>query len=196
MRRRGAHLEGPIRPYQGAVFLLGWARHQFDLRHAGSAVTVRRANAIRPCIAAANHQHVFALGRDQIFFAAMHFFVLRNQKFQREMHAIKIAARHRKVARVLRTACKDNRIKLFFQLCGRDGFFCVIDHALGQCALGHHHASDKLDTFGSHLRHTPIDQAFVQLEVRNAIAQQAANTIILFKHGYIVADTRELLRSG
>ena len=47
-----------------------------------------------------------------------------------------------------------------------------------------------------HLGHAPIDQAFVELEVGNAVTQQSADAAVLLEHRHVMADARELLRGS
>ena len=54
----------------------------------------------------------------------------------------------------------------------------------------------KRDAFSLHLSDTLINQGFFKFEVWDAIAQQAADTIIFFKDGHGMTDTCELLRAG
>ena len=54
----------------------------------------------------------------------------------------------------------------------------------------------ELDAFGFHLLDAAIDVRLLQLEIRNAIAQQATHTIALFEDHDIMSDARELLRRG
>ena len=61
MRRRGAQLHRPVRPHQRLVFLLGRLRQQFELRDGCSALAIRRADAVRARIAAADDNHVLAV---------------------------------------------------------------------------------------------------------------------------------------
>ncbi len=53
---------------------------------------------------------------------------------------------------------------------------------------------DKLDAFGLHLRDTAIDQMLLHLEMRDAVAQQPANAIGLFKYSDRMPGARKLLR--
>src|SRR5690606_18779000 len=61
--------------------------------------------------------------------------------------------------------------------------------------LANQHAGTESHAFGFHLFDTQIDVHLLHLEVRNAITQQPADTVILFENSHIMADTRQLLRS-
>ncbi len=54
----------------------------------------------------------------------------------------------------------------------------------------------ELDAFGAHLRDAAIDDVFLELEIGNAVAQQAADTRVLLEHGDAMTGARELLRAG
>ena len=112
------------------------------------------------------------------------------------MDAVQIAARHRQVARLLGTTSQQNRVKVFLQLgCGH-GFLGPVGHFGILGPLAHQHAGAHRHAFGLQLRHAPVDVAFVHFEIGDAVAQQAANAVILFKHRHRMADTRQLLRRG
>ena len=55
---------------------------------------------------------------------------------------------------------------------------------------------DELDAFGRHLLHAPVDPVLLHLEVRDAVAQQAADAIAFLEHRHPVARARQLLRRG
>ena len=52
------------------------------------------------------------------------------------------------------------------------------------------------DAFGRHLLDAPVDVALLELEVGNAVAQQAAGLGVFFVDMNLVAGARELLRAG
>ena len=54
----------------------------------------------------------------------------------------------------------------------------------------------ELDTLGRHLLDAAVDQVLLHLEIRDAVAQQAADAIALFEDRHPVAGARELLRGG
>src|SRR5207248_9122504 len=51
------------------------------------------------------------------------------------------------------------------------------------------------DALRAHLLDASIDVVLLHLEVRYAVTQQAANTIVLFQHDHFVPRARELLRA-
>src|SRR6185369_13989683 len=58
------------------------------------------------------------------------------------------------------------------------------------------HAGTKFDALGAHLLQAPIDEVFLQLEIRNPVTQQAADAVVLLEHRDRMTRARELLRSG
>ena len=53
---------------------------------------------------------------------------------------------------------------------------------------------DELHALGSHLIKTPVENAFLHLEFRNAVTKQAANAISFFVNRYPVPGAIQLLR--
>ena len=109
------------------------------------------------------------------------------------MHAIEIAARHRQITRLLGAAGQHHRVKILVQLLRRDRFFGPVGDLgiMGQRA--HHHTTAKRHTFGSHLLNPAVNMDLFHFEVWNAVAQQAANPVVLFKQRHIVTRTGQLL---
>ncbi len=52
------------------------------------------------------------------------------------------------------------------------------------------------DALGLHLLDAAIDMALLELEVGNAVAQQAAGALVLLVEMHLMAGARELLRAG
>ena len=57
-------------------------------------------------------------------------------------------------------------------------------------------AGAERDAFGRHLLDAPVDQVLLHLEVGNAVAQQAADTVALLEQGHRMPGARKLLRTG
>jgi hypothetical protein len=55
---------------------------------------------------------------------------------------------------------------------------------------------DEGDAFGAHLLDAAIEDVLFKLEVGNAVAQQAADAVVLLIHGDGVAGAAQLLRGG
>ena len=186
VRTRGAQLERPVRPGDQLFLVLWRQRQDFELAHRARLVPVRRADAIRAGIAAADHQHV-AAGRHDAF-AVRHLLagdatVLLRQEFHGVMDAGELAARHRQVARRFRADREHQRVVVAHQALDRD---IHADMAVGM----------ELDALGPHLPDAAIDDVLLELEVGNAVAQQAADARRLLEHGDVVAGAGELLRAG
>ena len=54
------------------------------------------------------------------------------------------------------------------------------------------HAGAKHHALGLELLDTAVDQRLLHLEVGDAVAQQAADAVVLLEHGDVVAGAREL----
>ncbi len=74
--------------------------------------------------------------------------------------------------------------------------FAVLPMCSGSESLADEHVGAERHAFGFHLAHAAIDQPLLQLEVGNAITQQAADAVVLLEHRHVVPRARELLRGG
>ena len=116
LRRGGAHLQRPVGPGHGLVLARRRLRHDFKLGYGHRALTVRRADAVRSGIAAANDDNVLALGRQGAcgrgngLVIAGHAAVLLAEEVHGEMHAFEFAAWNLKVAGPLGTAGQNQQI--------------------------------------------------------------------------------------
>ena len=54
----------------------------------------------------------------------------------------------------------------------------------------------KVDALRAHLLQAAIEDVFLELEIGNAVAEQAADAVVFFVHGYGVAGAAKLLRGG
>src|SRR5690606_39472597 len=54
---------------------------------------------------------------------------------------------------------------------------------------------DKLHSFLSHYFYPTVNHPFFQLEIRNPVAQQAADFVVLFKEGYFMTCLVKLVSS-
>ena len=52
------------------------------------------------------------------------------------------------------------------------------------------------DALGLQLAHAPVNEALVELEIGNAIAQQSADLVVFLEHDDPVSGPRQLLRTG
>ena len=110
------------------------------------------------------------------------------------MHAAQFTPWHGQVTRNFRAAAQKHCIEFFFQLLGADGFFSPIGDLAVFGPVAHQHAGFEDHALGLHLLDTAIDVAFFHFEIGDAIAQQAAHTVVFLEHGDRMADTRQLLR--
>ena len=53
----------------------------------------------------------------------------------------------------------------------------------------------KMHTLATHLRHTTINDIFIQFKIRNPVAQQATDSLLFFIHIHLVPGTSKLLRA-
>src|SRR5581483_5625134 len=109
--------------------------------------------------------------------------VLLRQEVHGEVHAAEIAPGHRQIARGFGAPREHHRIELGEQL--RRGI-----------VPAHFHVRPKLHALDRHLRHAPVDQVLLHLEIGNAVTQEPADAIGLLEHHDIVTRTRELLCAG
>src|SRR5690606_29590850 len=106
--------------------------------------------------------------------------ILLLQELHREMDALEFAALDRQIAGDARTNAEAHRVELLLELFSGD-VFANVD------------AGTKLDAFGFHLLDATCDQRLLQLEVGNAVGEQAADAIIAFEHRDGVSGASELL---
>ncbi|EGF33460.1 hypothetical protein IMCC9480_3932 [Oxalobacteraceae bacterium IMCC9480] len=193
MRRRGAQLGRPVRPDHRLVFFFRRLRHQLELGHRHGTLAVRGTDAVRTGITATDDDDMLASGENLVLdLVAGIALVLQGQEVHREMHALELATRYRQIARLLGATGDDDGIEVFFKLLGEDGFLGPVIH-VGREVLADQHAGAESHAFGLHLLDATVNVDFFHLEVRDAIAQQAADAIALFEHGHIVAYPRQLL---
>ena len=112
------------------------------------------------------------------------------------MDARELAARDRQVARLLGAAGQQHRVELGLQALGADGFLGPVGDLGALRPLADDDVGAELDAFGLELLDATVDVALVELEVGNAVAQQAADLVVLLEHGHLMADARQLLGRG
>ena len=110
------------------------------------------------------------------------------------MNAAKLSAWDGQISGLLRARAEQHRIKVFLKLLCTDVLLGPIGHlgVLGPCANGDRGFKDH--ALGLHLFNTAINVRLLHLEVGDAVAKQAAHTVIFFKHRHRMTHTRELLR--
>ncbi|MNS75346.1 hypothetical protein D3C72_1088600 [compost metagenome] len=156
-------------------------------------MAVAGAHAVRTRIAAADHDHVLALGQRLVRQAVTrHGLVLLAQEVHGEIHARQFTARNRQVARRFRTARHDDRVEFRLQRIRR-AHRQAVGHGVFRIAdVG---GRRELHAFRFHLRDAAVDLVLFQLEVGDAVAQQAADAVALFEQRHRVAGARQLLRA-
>ena len=145
---------------------------------------MRGAQAIRSGIAPADDHHAFARGQDlplhNIAGAAA---VLLGQILHGEVNSLQLAPRHGEVAGTFRAARQQQGVELAAQIFHRH-------------VLAHVRARLEDHALLKHLVEAPVKDGFLHLEIRNAIAQQAADAIGLFEQGHRMPGAVQLLRGG
>src|ERR1035438_3176427 len=181
-----AQLHGPERPRGGRRAIVGRFGQQLELGDTGRALAMTRPQAIGAGVAAADDDHALAGGQDGLGFRHRVAFVaavLLRQKLHGEVNAPQVAAGHVEVARMFGAAGEQDGIELLAQILHWD-------------IAAHLGAGLELDAFAAHLLQAPVDEVLFHFEIGDAVAQQAADAVALFKHGDGVAGARQLLRGG
>ena len=96
--------------------------------------------------------------------------VLLRQEIHGKMDPFQLASGDVEIARLLCASGKHNRIEVMPQILDGDIF-------------AHLRAGNEFHALGGHLFQAAIDEVLLQLELRNAIAQQAADAVRFFVDG-------------
>ncbi len=97
------------------------------------------------------------------------------------MDTVEVAPRCRQIARLFRSACKYDRVIFVEQTLGREIGPTDVDVRV------------ELYPFRLHLPHAPLDHLLGELEIRDAVPQQATDAVLLLVDGDRVAGTCQLL---
>src|SRR6185503_523152 len=196
MRGRGAKARRPVGPHRIA-FDVRRHREQFEICHRPGAVTIGRSDAIRARVAAADDHDVLVPGPEiGHALVASDALVLQGQELHRIVHARKLAPRDGQVARHLGASGEHHGIEIREHFGRGNKIHCVIGNALAWKFRANTHASAKLNAFGAQLGEPAVDDFLVELEIRDAVAQQSADAVVLFEYRDPVASARQLLRAG
>ena len=174
MARSGLEGAGPEGP--GILRVVGTdgrLRHDFDLRHAAASLAVGRAYAVAPGVAAADDEDVLPLGGDPFgggYVGAGKHPVLLGQHVEGEVDAFQLAAGDGEVTCLGRAGGDDVGIEAGGQML--------------QVDIG---VELELNVFGTQDGHTAVDEGFVQLEVGDTVAQEAAGILVTVEHGDSIA---------
>ena len=158
-------------------------------------MAVRRADAVRSCIASADDHYVLASGPEILYLAvAGNPPVLQRQEIHGEMDAVKIASRHGQVARLLCAPRQDHGVEFI-------GYRRRIEHLCGGVSGTHGGRADKLigpefNALGMHLGDAAVDEAFLHLEIRDPVAKQSADSVVFLEQHDAVPRARKLLGGG
>src|SRR6185312_11048854 len=140
----------------------------------------------RSGVAAADHHDMLAARQNRLIRAdrlARHAAVLLGQEVHREVNAGEIAAGRGEIARRFGAARECDRV-------------VAVEDVPRADRPADMSAVVKDDAFGLHLRDAALDVELFQLEVRDAIAQQAARLGVLLIDVNLVTGARELLGAG
>src|SRR3954453_15113824 len=177
-------LHGPARPRREVVGARGGRlAEQLDLRHRGRALAVGVADAVRAGVAAADDDHVLARRADPrlALAAAGHPPVATGEVVHREVHAVELAPGNGEGARHARAGGDHDRVVALAQLVGAD-----VDPDVDPVLEAH--------ALGRELVEAPLDHPLLDLEVRNAEADQAAAGLVALVDRHRVAAAAQLLR--
>ena len=107
--------------------------------------------------------------------------ILLGQKLHGEVNALELAAGNLEVARMFGAAAEQDRVVV-----PGERFDGNVDADM--------RVGEERDALGAHLLDAAIDDVLLQLEVGNAVAQQAADAVVLLIDGDGVAGAAQLLR--
>src|SRR5690606_12629556 len=180
----------PQRPWVVGGTIFRRLRHQFEIDDIFGAVTDRRADAVGACIAAADDNDILVLGRNVI--AVLEVGIEQAlgvglEEFHCQMNTLQLAIFDRQVAAVGSAGGQHYRIVFLLQ------FFRIDRIGASAADIG---VGDEVDTLGLQQIDTALHHVLAELHVRNAVHQQAADTIGALVHGHRVAELIQLRGSG
>src|SRR5579862_5504015 len=151
--------------------------------HGDGTLAVRCAEAVGACVATAEDDDALARRAELRVHAitGVHLVLLR-QELHREVDALQVAARHREITRLRRAAGEDDRVELAPELVALH-----VDADVDGGPEGH--------ALGRHLLHAAVDEPLLHLEVRDAVAEEAADPVGTLEQHDVVAGAAELLRA-
>ena len=170
VRRRHPEDHRESRPRVASSALISGSRHNLQRRHRLRPLPQRRPQAIRPGVAAANHDDVLALSRHPTLSDAVED-VLGGprQVIHRLVDPAQIPPGNRQVTGHCRTRGEDEGVKTFLQILSR-----------------HVHTNRRVGVEAGplrpHLLDTPIQHSLLHLELRDPVAHQATDRIGTLEH--------------
>ena len=144
------------------------------------------AEAVGAGVSAAQDDHALALRADALIrrdARARVEAVLLRQEIHSEMHAAKLAPRHRQIARHRAAARQNHRVEVAHKI-------------RGGVVRAHVHARLEYNAFVAHLLNAALHNRLFQLEIGDAQGEQPADILVALKHRDPVAAAVELLRGG
>ena len=161
-------------------------RHDLELMHGRRLLPMRRAQAIRARIAAADDDHVLAGGENLVSAprSPAHALVLLRQKIHREMDALQLAARDGQIARLLGAHRQHDRRRNRLRRSSSETLTPM-------CAL----VTNSTPSAAICSRRRSM-HVLLHLEIGNAVAQQSADAVGFLEHRHRVPGARQLLRRG
>ena len=183
---RGAEDVRPGGPGRLGGAAVGGAGEELPLLHAEGAVAVHGAETVGAGIAAAEDDDALAGGGDDLALrdvVAGYELVLRGQEVHREVDAVELAAGDGEVAGVGGATGETDGVELVHQVAGVD-----VDADVD--------AGAEDDALRLHLLEAAVDEAFLHLELGDAVAEKAADAVVAFEDGDVVAGAAELLGGG
>ena len=150
---------------------------------------MRGAQAVGAGVAAADDDHLLALGGDRRLAVVALDVIARGkavgprQVFHRLVDALEVTAGNRQIPARGRAAGQHHRVELLAQLLRGD-----VDTDVDP--------GTELGALGAHLLQTPVDVTLLHLELGDAVPQQSADAIVPLEHGDRVPRAGELLSSG
>ena len=161
-------------------------RQKFKLVDHFRALAVCGAQAVGARIAAAEDDHALALRSDGLLLvvtAAGDATVLLRQVLHCQVNALEIAARHGQLAGRARADGETYGVEVAVKVIGGE-------------IVAHVDAGLEADTLRGHGVHAALHYLLLQLEVRDAEAQETANGLVALEECHEVAGAVELLSGG
>ena len=157
-------------------------------------MAIAGAHAVRARITTTDHDDVLAVSPQLAFeLVARIDLVLLGQELHGEMHARQFTPRHGQIARLLGATRQQHGIKVFLQLCGRNGLLGPVGHLRVFGHFADQHTGADRHAFLGQLVGPAVNVRFFHLEVRDAITQQATDAVVLFKQRHVMPDPCQLL---
>ncbi len=180
-RGGGPQHQRPHGPGCGRVPLVGWSGQDLELVHRRGALTVCGAQTVGAGVAAADDDDALARRGDRRDgdVALLHL-VRDRQVLHRLVDAGELTPRYRQVTPLRGAAGQHDCVELGSQFRGAHVDADVDVHP-------------ELGAFGLHLRHAPVDEALLHLELGDPVAKQSTDPVGTLEHHHGVAGPRELL---